>query len=591
MGQTSYTSTSATGAWNTARWNNSADGPSYTSNYTANNAVNFTSGTYTIAGMGASTNVGNVTLGNNVTVNFTTGSTFATNGAVRTFTLGTGSTFDFNGQQISTAAGTGFIISGSGVFATGTYTSTTNAQSFRVDGGTVIARGTTGLGNGSNSSLTLNGGTIASNASRSFDNTRFGAGITIGGDVQFGELAANVALASSTANLSFANNISLGSTTRTLTLGNNGTQTFSGVISNTSGGITFAANSGTSGRFDITNTANTFTGNININGGQARFSADGSLGAAANDIVIDGGRFSVATGFTLGGSRDVFVGDGAGTSIDVVSGTQTINTVIANKSGEIGSFTKLGAGTLTLTNTNTYTGSTTIGAGTLALTGSGSIATSSILRINTSTTLDVTGVTGSFTLGGSQTIEGAGKILATGKTVIATGTLSPGSSPGTFTQDGGTLQLDAGGDLNWQILDATGVAGTGYDTVGLINGATLDLSLLTSLNPYQINLWSLSSAGPDVNGNALNFDDTLDYSWTLFSTGSVISGFNESLFQINSGSFNGTSGFSNPFTGSFGVALADGGTDLVLTYTAIPEPGAALLGGIGILTLLRRRRD
>jgi len=51
--------------------------------------VNFTSGAYTFAGMGVSTFVGNVTLSNNVTVNFTTDSrTFATSGTVRTTTLG-----------------------------------------------------------------------------------------------------------------------------------------------------------------------------------------------------------------------------------------------------------------------------------------------------------------------------------------------------------------------------------------------------------------------------------------------------------------------------------------------------------------------
>lgn len=62
MGQTSFTSTSATTAWNANRWNNSTDGPTYTLAFTANNAVNFTSGSYTFAGMGAATNVGNVTV-------------------------------------------------------------------------------------------------------------------------------------------------------------------------------------------------------------------------------------------------------------------------------------------------------------------------------------------------------------------------------------------------------------------------------------------------------------------------------------------------------------------------------------------------
>ena len=213
--QISYTSTTATTAWNAARWNNSADGPSYTSTYTANQNVSFTAGSYSFAGMGASLNVGNITLGNNVTVNFTAGSTFATGGNVRTITLGSGSTFDFNTQQMSSAAGTGIIISGSGVFGTGNYASTANAQSFTINGGTVIARGTTGLGNGAASVLNLNGGTLASNGTRSFDNTRFGGGIVIGGNMQFGELSTNVALADSAASLSFANNVSLGTGVRT----------------------------------------------------------------------------------------------------------------------------------------------------------------------------------------------------------------------------------------------------------------------------------------------------------------------------------------------------------------------------------------
>ena len=66
--QTSYTSTSATGAWFTTRWNNSADGPTYTSAFTSGNNALFTSGTYSFAGMGSSTAVGNITLNDNVTV-------------------------------------------------------------------------------------------------------------------------------------------------------------------------------------------------------------------------------------------------------------------------------------------------------------------------------------------------------------------------------------------------------------------------------------------------------------------------------------------------------------------------------------------
>jgi hypothetical protein len=79
--QTSFTDVTATGAWNTSRWNNSTDAAPYTASYTANNAVNFTSGNYSFAGMGAATNVGNINVSSGANVNFASiGSTFATNG-------------------------------------------------------------------------------------------------------------------------------------------------------------------------------------------------------------------------------------------------------------------------------------------------------------------------------------------------------------------------------------------------------------------------------------------------------------------------------------------------------------------------------
>jgi hypothetical protein len=119
----------------------------------------------------------------------------------------------------------------------------------------------------------------------------------------------------------------------------------------------------------------------------------------------------------------------------------------------------------------------------------------------------------------------------------------------------------------------------------------LDLSLLSAGNTYNINLWSLSGLGPDVNGDAINFNNTVNQSWTLFSTGSTISGFSTDKFTINTGAFNGTSGFSNALGGGvFSVGLGDSNTDLVLNFTAIPEPGAALIGSLGMLALLRRRR-
>jgi len=381
--QTSFTSTSSTGLWFSNRWNNTADAAPYTSAFTANNAASFAPGTYMFTG-GGTGSVGNVTLADGASVTFSGNSgTWGTGGNVRTLEIGSGSIFDLNGNAVSVTVGTGFIKNGAGVFGTG---GGAFAGGFTLNQGTVIARGTTGMGSGAGNVLTLNGGVVASNATRAFDNTRFGGGIVVGGDVQFGELAANVSIASDSANLSFANNVSLGSAVRTFTLGNNGTQTFSGVISNTSGGLTFTANSGVVGRFDITNAANTFTGDININGGEVRFTADGSIGNASNDIIIDGGQFGKASDaltVTLGGGRDIFIGDGAGTSISSAgAGNLVYNNAIANKSGETGSWAKQGSGNLILGGVSTYTGDTAINNGMVRLiTGNNRLPTGTVVSL------------------------------------------------------------------------------------------------------------------------------------------------------------------------------------------------------------------
>ena len=72
---------------------------------------------------------------------------------------------------------------------------------------------------------------------------KYASGVTIGGDFQLGEVPANVAAASATANLTFSNNMNLGAASRTITVGNSGTNTLGGVISGISGtGLTIATN-------------------------------------------------------------------------------------------------------------------------------------------------------------------------------------------------------------------------------------------------------------------------------------------------------------------------------------------------------------
>lgn len=249
-----------------------------------------------------------------------------------------------------------------------------------------------------------------------------------------------------------------------------------------------------------------------------------------------------------------------------VTGTSAFDGVIANGNGTV-ALTKSTGGTLTLSRTNTYTGDTKVTGGTLSLTATGILNAGSAVS-----------VTGTGTLAGVGTANGT-------VSVSAGGTLAPGNSPGALGVGG--LTLADGGEYNWQVSDAAGAAGTGYDTINA-TGA-LNLAGLTT-GGFDINLWSLSSTAPDTNGNATGFNNGAAATWTLVATNSTISNFSPSLFDVVVGADNGTGGFSNSLGGgSFSTALSPDGTDLLLTFTPVPEPTSIALLAFGALFLRRRR--
>ena len=157
-------------------------------------------------------------------------------------------------------------------------------------------------------------------------------------------------------------------------------------------------------------------GTVTVQGSQTfdtlQFSTDGYLltggtllpGPATGTVNVDGG-VAVTIGSII---------DGAGKSLD-----------------------KVGAGTLTLTGDNTYTGTTTISAGTLSLgnggtTGSvaGNIVDNGALVFNRSNALTYAGLisgTGTVTKIGAGTLTLTGDNTYTGATTISAGTLSLGN--------------------------------------------------------------------------------------------------------------------------------------------------------------------
>ncbi|MBU3547450.1 autotransporter-associated beta strand repeat-containing protein, partial [Polynucleobacter sp. MWH-Jannik1A5] len=171
--------------------------------------------------------------------------------------------------------------------------------------------------------------------------------------------------------------------------------TFSGVISG-AGNLTKVG----SGTLTLSGT-NAYTGTTTVSAGTLLISNDAGLGDTIGGTTVHSGGTLDLYGVVVGAEQVTLNG---GTLKDVTSllagnviltadstiSTDTGNTLILSGvvSGGYG-ITKTGAGSLVLTNTNTYTGTTTISAGTLSLTGTGSIASSSSIINNA--TLNISG--------------------------------------------------------------------------------------------------------------------------------------------------------------------------------------------------------
>lgn len=276
--------------------------------------------------------------------------------------------------------------------------------------------------------------------------------------------------------------------------------------------------------------------------------------AATGAVAVTAGSHTISTGLALG--RDTTFTTDSGTRLTLGGALSGANTL-----------TKAGVGELLITGTGGLSGATTVSAGTLRV--NGSIASSAV------------------SVGNTATLAGSGTIGAT--TINAGGTLSPGNSPGTITANGTTV-WQPGGDYNWQIHDADAGAGTGWDLMSI--AGDLDLTNLSALNTFDINLWSLSAIGPDSNGNAVDFNPAQAYTWTIarVTGGGQILGFDADAFNINLAAANGTSGFTNSLAGGT-ITIVQNNADLNLVFAPVPEPaGLGLLAAAAVAAWAVRRR-
>ncbi|WP_288706423.1 autotransporter domain-containing protein, partial [uncultured Bilophila sp.] len=307
-----------------------------------NNSVTMTNGSakWLLGGYSANGNVS----GNSI--NVSGGTLTGVSGGESNSGSATGNIVSISGGTVQSNVNGGFVASGSGK-ATGNIVN--------ISGNADLSTAT--VAGGISSSDAFTGNTLNKNSDAAVHIARNFASVNFGysGNANIGELDSTPtgsALSGVTVNTN-ANNVS-----------------FDGVISG-SGSITKAG----AGTLILSGT-NTYSGGTTISAGTLSIGSDTNIGSGTNTIGNKGtlllsGNGTYTNDWTLSGAGSAIATDNNNTLSGVLSGN--------------GGLTKTGAGTLTLSGTNTYTGMTTVRSGTLTL---GSDLTSNQLTLYGGTVFD-----------------------------------------------------------------------------------------------------------------------------------------------------------------------------------------------------------
>ena len=265
---------------------------------------------------------------------------------------------------------------------------------------------------------------------------------------------------------------------------------------------------------------------------------------------------------TSGGSLAAgnVIQSGSTYTLDSTSQSFTLDSAITGANSVI----KISANTTTLSATNTHTGNTTVSAGTLALSSSGSVANSTSIAVASGAILDVSAVSGNWTVGAGQTLTGGGGV--TGNTTIA-GTHNAGNSGVGSQAIAGNLNYANGSIFEWDLN--TSSTSSGFDSVS----ATGSIDVGTAGTVFKVIFGATALANITDPGNAF---------WSTTQTWSMAAIFGKAF---TSGAFQSVA--TNQDVSSYGSFTISSSS---LTWSAVPESSTALAGILLGAGLLCRRR-
>lgn len=241
----------------------------------------------------------------------------------------------------------------------------------------------------------------------------------------------------------------------------------------------------------------------------------------AGTLRVNGNNVSVAnltslnTGTVTGPGALVYNNHASAIGTLTVGSDNTSTTfdgVFGNGAAAALSLTKVGTGTLTLSQVSTNSGTVAVNGGTIAMTGSGAFTRASVI-VGSGAFFDVTGAGGTATFGTGQTLGGNGTV--NGNVVANSGsTIAPGTSVGTLTVAGnvtlgGNMVMEMNRSLaqNSDRLVSSGGSITGGGTLTNVNvGATLQVG-----DTFQF--FASGVSGITANLQTVDFANAVTYTW------------------------------------------------------------------------------